>query len=84
VGRGGRAARRGRERGRGGEGGTHHAEDAWGAGVLDRGLVLGADRHGPHRRKPPPPRWLAASLAGVGAKPKVRSGEKGLGSKPYK
>lgn len=30
-----------------------HAQDAGGAGVLERGLVLGADRHGPHRRRPP-------------------------------
>lgn len=27
-----------------------HAEDAGGAWVLERGLVLGADRHGSHRR----------------------------------
>lgn len=53
-----------------GEGGTHHAEDARGAGVLDRGLVLGTDRHGPHRcnrRRGGSPR-LSVSLAGVGAK----------------
>jgi hypothetical protein len=36
-----------------GKNGTHHAEDARGAGILDRGLVLSPDRHGTHRRPMP-------------------------------